>query len=128
MNEHTRPAAMKPLIQYAEAHAPRKAKARKRIKARRVTLGGRNSDPDKLAWIRSLRCVVGIGSCQGQVEAHHVRVRGSRATDRLVAPACYRHHHEMTPAQVATIYGVDWLFEAEEYEAAWHARKVSGAA
>jgi len=115
-------------LSYAEAHAQRKPKnARKRITARRVTRGGRNSDPDKLVWIRTLRCVVGV-FCSGRVEAHHVRVRGSRATDRLVAPACYRHHHEMTPAQVATIYGVDWLCEAEEYERQWQARKASGVA
>ena len=117
----------KALVPYAEAHAPRKPKAPKRIKARRVTKGGRNSDPAKLAWIRSLRCVVGLGCC-GRVEAHHVRVRGSRATDRLVAPACYRHHHEMTPAQVATLYGVDWLFAAKCYETEWRVRKASGAA
>ena len=112
---------------YTEAHAPRPKKAPKRIKARRVTKGGKGSDPDKLAWIRTQPCVVGL-FCLPPVEAHHVRVHGSRATDRLVAPACYRHHHEMTPTQVAKVYGVDWLFEAEEYETIWQARKASCAA
>ena len=52
---------MRKAVSYAKAHAPRKPKAPKRIMTRRVTKAGRNSDPDKLAWIRTLPCAVPKG-------------------------------------------------------------------
>ena len=134
---------------YAGAHTVRPAKKPKRIKARRVTKGGRNSDPAKLAWIRSLRCLV-FGRYQGwdsdpcssrpstyfrQQEVHHCRKGGSRATDKLTVPLCPSHHRLGTYAVQAigrerfeARYGVNLMTEAKRYEAVWQARKASEAA
>ena len=128
----------KALVPYAEAHAPRKPKARKRIKARRVTKAGRNSDPAKLAWLRTLwcRCVTtDPQGCWGVVETHHDRHHGSRATDKKALPAC-AGHHRTGPHSVEALgregfqvyHGLDLDTECAKYETEWRVRKASGAA
>jgi len=133
----------RPVQSYAEAHAPRKPKAPKRVKARRVTKGGRNSDPEKTTWLRSLRCLVfgqygepcvyPIGGFRQQ-EVHHCRKGGSRATDTLTVPLCPSHHRVGSYAvqvigrqRFEARYGVDLMTEAKRYATEWRVRKASGA-
>ena len=109
-----------------------------RIKSRRVTRGGRGSDPAKFAWIRQLRCLCFASDpmgCKGRVEVHHDRHLGSSATDQKVVPLCGGGHHREGPHSVEQM-GRKWFQEwhrldlAEEcarYEAAWQSRKASGA-
>ena len=129
---------MKRLVQYAEAHAPRKPNARKRIRARRVTKGGRGSDPAKMAWLRSLRCLCFASDpygCRGRIEVHHDRPGGSRATDACCVPLCGLGHHREGPHSVEVLgreafqvfHRLDLAAYCRLYEAEWRVRKASGA-
>jgi hypothetical protein len=63
----------------------------KRPKARKVTKGGRNTMPAKLAWLRESPCAICCG-VRGLSEAHHERKGGARADDRKTIPLCAAHH------------------------------------
>ena len=124
---------------YAEAHTVRPAKKPKRIKARRVTKGGKGSDPEKMAWIRSLSCLCrgsdSVG-CSGQIEVHHDRSGGSRATDRHTVPLCGSGHHREGPLSIERLgrrvfqrfHKIDLVDQCQLYETEWRVRKASGAA
>jgi hypothetical protein len=77
---------------------PMKAKPPRRLKTVQ-------SDPDYLAWVRTLSCVLACVAeclCNGPVEAHHAGRRpgtGIKADDRTAIPLCTKHHrcwHDMT--------------------------------
>ena len=108
-----------------------------RIKIRRVTRGGRGSDPAKLAWLRELRCVAYATDayfCWGGMTVHHDRPRGARATDARTCPVCVGHHtagrHSVTALgrrRWQEVVLVDLELECARYEAAWQSRKASEA-
>jgi hypothetical protein len=58
------------------------------VKRRYRTRGGRNSLPDKLAWLRVQGCMI----CGRPTEVHHDRLRGARANDLRTVPLCNDHH------------------------------------
>jgi len=93
-----------------------------RLRARHRTKGGRNSLPDKLAWLRTQACDI----CGARpVEVHHDRFLGSRATDERTIPLCVRHHRE-GPEAVQTL-GRTGFQEFHDYTisarcALWHER------
>src|SRR3990167_5907833 len=79
------------------------AKSRKRIArrtrpcARYRTKGGRNSEPEKLAWLRRQPCHIfrytrSQEPCYFPPEVHHHRPYGARATDQRTLPLCAWHH------------------------------------
>lgn len=130
---------MRKALSYAEAHAPRKPKERKRIKARRVTKGGRGRDPEKLAWLRSLRCLCFASDpmgCRRRVETHHDRPGGSRATDARCVPLCGLGHHRDGPHSIGVLgrrvfqrfHKLDLAEQCRMYQTEWQVRKESGAA
>lgn len=110
-------------------------KRRTRPKARYRTKGGRHGDPAKLRWIQSLRCWAfrrDCFACKGSVVPHHVRIRGSRATDKLVIPLCAVGHHKGGPGAIHTMgrpafeaYHGSTLEAAQLYESEWQLRKAS---
>jgi hypothetical protein len=113
----------------------------KRATRRYVTRGGRNSDPEKLAWIRTLCCAVPLYTPWPQsnpgravIEAHHHRVRGSRADDAKVIPLCSNHHrdgptavHRMGRAAFEKFWGISLDEQCAIYEAAWQAHRAGAA-
>ena len=90
------------------AHFPRPA---------RIRPSGRN--PEHLAWIRTLPCIV--RGCPNSAEAAHVRIRngggmGLKPPDECAAPACHAHHmeqHAIGHAAFDAKYGIDMRAEAE---------------
>ena len=110
-----------------------------RIKSRRVTKGGRGSDPAKVAWIRQLRCLCFASDpmgCKGRVEVHHDRHLGSRATDQRVVPLCGRGHHRLEGShsverlgrkRFQEWHGLDLDEQCVLYEHAWQSRKATAA-
>lgn len=53
-------------------------------------------DPAYLAYVRGLRCFVGVG-CQGRIHAHHAGPRpgtAMKAPDDTAIPLCEKHHTE----------------------------------
>jgi hypothetical protein len=106
-----------------------------RIMTRYRTKGGRHSDPRKLAWIHNLACWAHQRdrfACGGPVQAHHVRIYGSRATDKLVLPLCLHHHAPDFPNSIEAMgrtafeaYHGSTLEAAEQYERIWQLRKQS---
>jgi hypothetical protein len=85
--------------------APRPKKAPKRIRSTGKSRFPRRRDPEYLAWIRTLPCIVpthtGFAAACGpvadrhKVEAAHVKTRGSGGDDRKnTLPCCPRHHDE----------------------------------
>lgn len=119
------------------------AKQRTKPKARYVTAGGRHSDPEKLAWLRTRKCIVAInrvwtldGSMRqtlcttGRVEAHHDRHHGSRATDKRTVPICEGHHrtapdslHVLGRAGFQAFHRFDMDAETTRYEQEWQDSK-----
>lgn len=63
----------------------------KRPKARKVTKGGRNTLPEKLAWLHECACAI---SGTWPVEVHHERKRGERADDRRTIPLAPHLHRD----------------------------------
>lgn len=122
---------MREMKSYAEIKAPRKVKPRKRIKKSARTKGGRNSNPTKLAWLRTQPCLVAAivthdphqrFVCWGVTEVHHDRKRGARATDAKTLPLCTAHHRT-GPNSVQTLgrQGFeDYLGTPLDGEIAWY--------
>jgi hypothetical protein len=108
----------------------------KRAKRRYVTKGGRNSDPEKLAWLRECReclCAADDGDfCAGPVEAHHERRRGARATDKRALPLCAHGHHKdgprsrhvLGPARFEQVHRLSLEAECTRYEVEWQRSKL----
>lgn len=74
----------------------------------------RGRDPEYLAWIRTLPCVI----CGNFAEADHVRTRGAGGTDRQAVPLCHTHHMERHTIGIKTFqakYGVDLMEHAHWY-------------
>ena len=68
-------------------------------------------DPEYLAWIRTLPCLVPqvttggpkTQPCQGVTVAAHVKTRGAMGPDRGNAiPMCWGHHDEQTISGIST--------------------------
>jgi hypothetical protein len=138
---------MKKLQSYADMKARRNATGRRGGATKRYrTRGGRNSNPGKLAWLRTwcscLVASVGAGTmrefghvapafvvgCAGPIEVHHHRKRGARASDDRTLPLC-RAHHRTGPRSVEKLgrigfesyVGVDLDSECVHYEALYRA-------
>src|SRR3990167_53405 len=96
------------------------------------TKGGRNSDPKKLAWLRTRMCMVGrLGVCYGYVEAHHDRPMGAPATDKRTVPLCGGAHHREGPqsieklgrAEFERVHNINMDERTAFYETEWQERK-----
>lgn len=134
----------------AGAVASRVAKHAKQAKAKPktnyVTAGGRHSNPEKLAWLRTKKCLVAENThwapvvsgvvwvseqsrCVGRVEPHHHRVRGARANDARTVPICASHHrtapdslHVLGRRGFEAFHRLDLDAECGRYETEWQAR------
>lgn len=90
---------------YMKRGAPPRATGRpsQRFAARR--------DPEFVAYVHTLPCLVANAECRGDVVAAHVvKTRGAGAWDRgFVAPLCAGHHAEQEgrTAEFNAKYGVD---------------------
>lgn len=87
----------KKLQSYRTAHTKKPKASVQRIKKRRVTKGGRGSDPAKIAWLHTLACLIFAkwpldSECGGKTEVHHHRPHGAAATDARTVPLCTAHH------------------------------------
>lgn len=72
---------------------------RKRLtpKRSRPRRSGRVGNPEFMAWIRTLPCILEGGECSGRVHAHHAGPRpfGRKAADDTCIPLCQRHHSDL---------------------------------
>ena len=60
------------------------------------------SDPARLAWVRTLRCAVITGGCFGTTEACHEGKKpgvGMKCDDAEAMPMCWKHHLQWTAHQ-----------------------------
>ena len=91
--------------------ASSKPMKRSRLKANGGSRFPKRRQPEFMAWIRTLPCVVVGRGCWGQIEAAHVvKTRGAGGWDRgFVAPLCEGHHDEQEgkTAEFNAKYGVD---------------------
>ena len=83
----------------------RKAERAERIASRGPRMVVNNepdprSNPKHLAWVRKFPCAVCGPTCEGPIEAHHVRENtgagvGMKPGDEWAVPLCARHHAEL---------------------------------
>ena len=68
-----------------------------------------------LQWIRTQRCVVFTGLCEGPVQAAHVRVGtdaglSAKPSDNWTIPLCHRHHqmqHSIGERSFSTMFELE---------------------
>lgn len=65
----------------------------KRIRAKGKPRFKKGRDPQYLEWIRGLPCLCRYVTCEGRIEATHVKSRGAGGADMgNVVPLCHSHH------------------------------------
>lgn len=86
----------KPVKREAKPRRPLKRSWIKRKPPRRLKRAG--SDPARLAWVRTQRCLLYQPSlhmrceCWGGIHPHHAIHRSQGGKDDAAVPLCFRHH------------------------------------
>lgn len=84
--------------------------------------------PERVAWVNSRRCIVGL-LCTGAVQNAHVGKVGAgagrKANADQIVPLCERHHFQCHEGQqsLAKRFGIDFDAEAAAVESAWRAQR-----
>ena len=102
------------------------AKEKKKKRSPKAKKETREIDLNYMAFIRTLKCLIGNEKCFGVMNAHHVISRGAGGSDYTCVPLCYAHHREVHDRGTETFqkeHNVDFEFQIKRLRTLY---KISG--